>query len=159
LRCNRLGFNHTTVHHALQRYSHLVYIWFVIEASRIREHGGYADRIIGEDVGLIRRPCAQRGFYLGGAHTVRGQRFGAAGGDAYWLGRGELGTALPLVRPVVFADIGWAGDRTHLGDVGRPLSGAGIGGSFVDGLLRLDVAKGIYPEKKVRVSVYMEAKF
>jgi hypothetical protein len=43
--------------------------------------------------------------------------------------------------------------------VGRPLSGVGVGASFVDGLIRFDVARGIYPRKKFRVDMYVEAKF
>jgi hypothetical protein len=39
------------------------------------------------------------------------------------------------------------------------LSGAGIGASFMDGLIRVDVAKGIYPEKSVRTNLYVEARF
>jgi hypothetical protein len=39
------------------------------------------------------------------------------------------------------------------------LSGAGVGASFVDGLVRIDVAKGIYPEKSVRANLYVEARF
>jgi hypothetical protein len=101
----------------------------------------------------------QRLWYLGGVHTVRGQQAGAAVGDAYWLARGELGLGIPAARPVLFADWGWAGDRDTFREVGRPLSGVGVGGSFVDGLIRLDVARGLYPEKRWAVNLYVEAKF
>ena len=36
---------------------------------------------------------------------------------------------------------------------------AGVGASFMDGLLRIDLAKGIYPEKSVRANLYVEARF
>ena len=101
----------------------------------------------------------QRLFYLGGAQTVRGQVLGTAAGDAYWLGRLELGRALGAVRPVVFGDLGWAGrwaDRAH---PGRPISGAGVGASVLDGLIRLDLARGVYPRQKMRLDLYVEAKF
>ena len=103
----------------------------------------------------------QRRWYLGGAHTVRGQRADTAqSGDAYWLGRLEVGRAFQGVRPLVFGDVGWVGDRNDWSrNVGRPLSGVGIGASFLDGLLRFDVSKGIYPRKRVRVDMYVEAKF
>jgi hypothetical protein len=101
----------------------------------------------------------QRLWYLGGTHTVRGQRAGAAVGDAYWLTRAELGLGIPAARPVLFADWGWAGDRDAWREVGRPLSGVGVGGSFVDGMIRLDVARGLYPEKRWAVNLYVEAKF
>jgi hypothetical protein len=101
----------------------------------------------------------QRLWYLGGAQTVRGQRAGAATGDAYWLARAELGLGIPAARPVLFADWGWAGDRDAFREVGRPLSGVGVGGSFVDGMIRFDVARGLYPEKRWAVNLYVEGRF
>ena len=41
----------------------------------------------------------------------------------------------------------------------RPMSGAGVGVSFLDGLFRFDVARGIYPLKQFRADLYLEAKF
>jgi hypothetical protein len=101
----------------------------------------------------------QRLWYLGGAQTVRGQRAGAAIGDAYWLTRLELGSSFAGARPVIFGDLGWAGQRDDWQHPGRPLSGAGVGASFMDGLVRFDVARGIYPEKKIRVNLYVDARF
>jgi hypothetical protein len=102
----------------------------------------------------------QRLWYLGGSQTVRGQSPDTAqSGNAFWLGRLELGTTDAGVRPTLFADIGWAGDRTRMSQVGRPLSGVGAGASFLDGLFRFDVARGVYPLKQFRVDLYLEAKF
>jgi hypothetical protein len=101
----------------------------------------------------------QRLWYLGGTQTVRGQRAGAAIGDAYWLTRVELGSSFVGARPVIFGDLGWAGSREDWTSPGRPLSGAGAGVSFMDGLVRFDVARGIYPEKKIRTNLYVEARF
>lgn len=101
----------------------------------------------------------QRLWYLGGTQTVRGQRAGAAIGDAYWLTRLELGSSFVGARPVIFGDLGWAGDRSDWQHPGRPLSGAGVGASFMDGLVRFDVARGIYPEKKIRANLYVDARF
>jgi hypothetical protein len=42
---------------------------------------------------------------------------------------------------------------------GRPMSGVGAGVSFIDGLIRFDLAKGIYPREKWRFYGYLEAKF
>ena len=80
-------------------------------------------------------------------------------GNAFWLTRAELGSNNPGVRPAIFADLGWVGDRTKMGDIVRPMSGAGAGVSFLDGLFRFDVARGIYPRKQFRVDLYLEAKF
>jgi hypothetical protein len=101
----------------------------------------------------------QKQFFLGGVQTVRGQRAGAAIGDAFWMTSAEFGTSNVGIRKIVFADLGWAGSRTDFSHPGRPLSGAGIGASFMDGLVRLDVAKGIYPEKAIRTNLYVEARF
>ncbi len=101
----------------------------------------------------------QRLWYLGGTQTVRGQRAGAVIGDAYWLTRLELGSSFVGARPVIFGDLGWAGSRKDWKNPGRPLSGAGVGVSFMDGLVRFDVARGIYPEKKIRTNLYVEARF
>jgi hypothetical protein len=102
---------------------------------------------------------AQRLWYLGGATTVRGQDVGVAVGDAYWLTRLELGFGTVAARPVIFGDLGWAGDRHHWRDGVIPVSGAGVGASFLDGLLRIDLAKGIRPSGAVRASMYLDARF
>jgi hypothetical protein len=103
---------------------------------------------------------AQRFWYLGGSQTVRGQSPDPAqSGNAFWLGRAELGTNDVGLRPTVFADFGWVGDRTKMSEVGRPMSGVGAGLSFMDGLFRFDVARGLYPKKQFRVDLYLEAKF
>ena len=106
---------------------------------------------------------AQRAFYVGGLQTVRGQFARPAGagrvGDAFWMTRAELGLGLVSARPVVFYDLGWAGARADVSRPGRPLSGAGVGVSFLDGMVRFDVARGIHPEKRTRADIYLEARF
>ena len=101
----------------------------------------------------------QRLWYLGGSQTVRGQSAGTQFGDAFWMGHIELGTSRVGFRPVVFYDVGWAGNRRDFTEPGRPMSGAGVGASFMDGLIRFDVARGIHPEKKFRANLYVEARF
>jgi hypothetical protein len=70
----------------------------------------------------------------------------------------ELGRVL-AARPALFYDIGWAGRRADVADPGRPLSGAGAGLSLLDGLLRVDVARGIWPERRWRADLYLEVRF
>ncbi|MGI8498159.1 MAG: BamA/TamA family outer membrane protein [Gemmatimonadaceae bacterium] len=105
----------------------------------------------------------QRLFYLGGSQSVRGQQPSPVGspfaGDAFWMGRAELGYSLVTARPIVFSDIGWAGDRARFGAPGRPMSGVGVGASFLDGLIRWDLARGIYPGRTWRADAYLEARF
>ena len=101
----------------------------------------------------------QRFWYLGGSQTVRGQRPGREVGNAFWLARAEVAQGIGAVRPVVFADFGWAGDRNNWSKIGLPMSGAGAGMSILDGLVRFDVARGINPERQWRVDTYIEARF
>lgn len=103
---------------------------------------------------------AQRLWYLGGSQTVRGQSPDPAqSGNAFWLSRLEVGTTDAGARPTVFADLGWTGDRNKLTQNVHPMSGVGAGVSFLDGLFRLDVARGLYPRKQFRVDLYLESKF
>ncbi len=111
----------------------------------------------------------QRMFYLGGLHTVRGLAPGTAadrggivgtpGGTAYWLTRTELGYGGAGFRSSVYYDAGWTGRKKGWNEPGRPLSGAGVGLSLLDGLLRFDVARGIYPTQQVRVDFSVDVRF
>jgi hypothetical protein len=102
----------------------------------------------------------QRRWFLGGSQTVRGQSPDTAqSGNAFWLARAELGQNGAGARPTIFADFGWVGDRRAFSDIVRPMSGVGAGVSFLDGLFRFDVARGIYPRKQFRVDLYLESKF
>lgn len=102
---------------------------------------------------------AQRQFFLGGLQSVRGQTPGTMVGESFWLGRLELGKSSVAARPVVFADLGWAGTRDGWNAIGRPMSGAGVGASFLDGLIRIDLARGIHPRWQTRLDLYLEARF
>lgn len=106
----------------------------------------------------------QRGFFIGGLHTVRGQSALPLGdgrvGDAFWLGRAELGLNSLAFRPTAFYDAGWAGDRTTITDAKyRPLSGWGLGVSLIDGLVRFDASRGLWPEKQWRFDLYLGSRF
>lgn len=102
----------------------------------------------------------QRRWYLGGTQSIRGQDPDPTrSGNAFWMTRAELGRPLGLVRVALFGDLGWAGDRNRLSEIGRPLSGAGLGFSLFDGVARFDVARGIYPREQVRVAFYLGARF
>lgn len=111
----------------------------------------------GSSVGAV---PPQRLWYLGGAHTIRGQSPDTLQrGNAYWFARAELGLNRFGVQPSVFGDLGWTGDRTKLSDVGRPMSGVGAGVGFLDGLIRFDVARGLYPREQWRSDLYLTARF
>jgi hypothetical protein len=103
----------------------------------------------------------QRNWFLGGTQTVRGLRPGTGVGNAFWMARAEAGYGFQAVRPVIFGDIGWAGDRTQWREIGIPLSGVGAGFSILDGLVRFDVARGLQPvgQRGWRVETYLEGRF
>ena len=101
----------------------------------------------------------QRLWYLGGPFTVHGQGPGTAVGDAYWFGRAELGWGTSKLRPILFGDIGWAGDRHEWRNPGRPISGVGVGASVLDGLIRFDLSRGIRPDRGWRADMYLQGSF
>jgi hemolysin activation/secretion protein len=111
---------------------------------------------VGSSVGKV---PTQRQFYLGGTQTIRGQSALTGVGDAFWMARAEIGAHSVVFRPIVFADLGWAGDRNNWKINDRPMSGAGVGASFLDGLFRVDLARGMYPAKQWRLDLYLESKF
>ena len=102
----------------------------------------------------------QREFFLGGARTLRGFRDSSRQGESFWLLRGEAGGHLPGVRVVVFGDVGWVGPRSEFsGSIDDVLASAGIGLSLLDGLFRLDVAKGLRGASATRAYLYLDGLF
>jgi hypothetical protein len=101
----------------------------------------------------------QRYWYLGGTNSVRGQSIGAMAGSSYWLTRTEVGYGAAAFRRALFLDLGWAGDRHAWSEMGRPASGVGGGLSFLDGLVRMDLARGLYPAKQWNFALYLDARF
>jgi hypothetical protein len=103
---------------------------------------------------------AQRRWFLGGTQTIRGQAADTVqSGTAFWMTRMELARSSEFMRTALFGDLGWAGPREKWGQFDRPLSGAGVGFSFLDGLIRFDLAKGIYPRRDMRFAFYFNAPF
>jgi hypothetical protein len=87
---------------------------------------------------------------------VRGQLPGSQSGNAFWFSRAELGTRQGFARPLVFYDLGWAGSRSAFSQGGLQ-RGVGFGLGFLDGLFRLDVARGLGPFKGWRTDLYFGA--
>jgi hypothetical protein len=108
---------------------------------------------IGSSVGDVPR---QRGWFVGGVRTVRGQIAGTQDGDAFWLARAEVGTKQGVFRPVGFFDAGSAGSRNAFGKL-KPQRGAGVGIGVLDGLIRVDFSRGLYPLKQWRTDFYLSA--
>jgi len=128
-------------------------------------------------------PPSQRRFFLGGPYTLRGFAPGSLRGESVWTARFEAGRTLPvpglasarrlersggaprgvdggmrLLRLVGFADVGWAGPR---GEFGRrdPAASVGAGLSVLDGLVRVDVARGVEEGDDWRLHVYSDGLF
>ena len=97
----------------------------------------------------------QSRWLLGGAHTLRGYAGAVASGDAFWRARAELANALPAARVALFTDLGRAGDREHL-SIRRPLIAAGVGASFFDGLIRIDLARALRGPVGWRLDFYAD---
>jgi hypothetical protein len=127
-----------------------------VEATVSRPVGAAAVALTAAAGSTSGRLPSQRQWFLGGVRTVRGQLPGTVEGDAFWLTRAEVGTRQGVLRPVAFFDVGWAGSRQALGRV-QPLRGTGVGVGVLDGLLRLDVARGLYPLKGWRTDLYLQA--
>jgi hypothetical protein len=89
-----------------------------------------------------RRAPGQARYYLGGYQTIRGYPANAASGASALILTGEIATEVPLVRLTAFGEVGWADALDRLLDR-TPLATVGAGLSFGDGILRIDLARGL----------------
>lgn len=86
--------------------------------------------------------ASQALWRLGGASTLRGYPGSSLVGERYWRTRAELAWGIPGVRPLLFSDVAWAGSRNRFDSTGAlPSVGAGV--SLLDGVFRIDVARGL----------------
>lgn len=94
-------------------------------------------------------------WFLGGPATLRGYPGAYLDGTAFWRGRAEIGTSFPAARLALFGDAGWAGDRAshRLAATARTI---GIGGSFGDGMIRLDLARALDGDRGWRLHLYLD---
>jgi hypothetical protein len=99
----------------------------------------------------------QSRFYLGGPSSLRGYTGAVIAGDSYWRGRIEVGNSFRAARLTAFSDIGWAGPRPDFFE-GRPLIGTGVGASVLDGLVRLDLARGMRAPTGWRFDLYFDGR-
>jgi len=82
----------------------------------------------------------QRLWGLGGLETVRGFIFGSQRGNSFWLAQLELSPKRKSITPVIFGDVGWAGDTSDWpNDINDPLWSLGIGASFFYGVFRTEL--------------------
>ncbi len=97
----------------------------------------------------------QRHFYLGGSSTLRGFDANSISGRTFWRVRGELGSDFPGARLTLFSDAGWAGRRADL-RLDRSFVSVGIGASFLDGLLRVDLARAVRGGSDWKLLLYLD---
>ncbi len=99
----------------------------------------------------------QRSWFLGSAGTLRGYPASTLSGLSFARARLEVnrtwhGTGLSL-----FGDAGWAGARNDF-DGDDLLYGVGVGGSVLDGLVRLDLSRGLKgPLAGFRLELHLDA--
>ncbi len=106
---------------------------------RQRAFGARGVTITGRGGVTTNDPLPQMAFRLGGLETVRGFDYGTYQGQAFWSMQGDWTPFKGSVRPVLFADVGQAGE---LGSVlsQKPLVGIGAGLSFFNGIVRFDLS-------------------
>ncbi|HZG42696.1 MAG TPA: BamA/TamA family outer membrane protein, partial [Longimicrobium sp.] len=95
-------------------------------------------------------------WYVGGTQSARGYEGALLGGTAFWRARAELATPTPAARLVVFGDAAWAGPRGAWSRDPRLLS-AGVGASFLDGLIRMDLSRALRTPTGWRLDLYLDA--
>jgi hypothetical protein len=101
----------------------------------------------------------QREWYLGSTGTLRGYPASIRHGRAFTRARAEVARGLPAASVALFSDAGWVGERPsgfHFDDV---LYSVGVGASVLDGLIRLDVSRGLRAPRGTRVDFYLDAAF
>lgn len=99
----------------------------------------------------------QRSWFLGGGSSLRGYSASVVSGMSFARGRIEASRLFEAGSAILFGDVGWAGDRSDF-DSDDILYGIGVGGSVLDGLIRLDFSHGLKgPHKGFRVDLYLDA--
>lgn len=101
---------------------------------------------------------AQRHFYLGGPQAIHAHRAGSPSGDAFWMGRAELTKGFPLIRPIIFGDVGWAGDRRSWRTSQQRAIAAGFGAAALDGMLRFDISRAMDSSKRWSFDIFIEVR-
>jgi hypothetical protein len=101
---------------------------------------------------------AQKAFLLGGSFTLRGFDETAARGSSFWRGRAEVASGFAGARLGLFTDAGWAGPRGEF-TLDDPLVSVGAGSSLLDGLIRIDVARGVRRGDRWRLHLYLDGLF
>jgi hypothetical protein len=99
----------------------------------------------------------QRHWFLGGPSSLRGYGASTVFGSSFTRARTEVARRFDVATVSVFGDAGWAGRREAF-DTEDILYGVGIGGSVLDGLIRLDLSHGLTgSSRQLRLDLYLDA--
>jgi hypothetical protein len=98
----------------------------------------------------------QRYFFLGGASTLRGYEASTVAGTSMARSRLEIARTTPFANLAIFSDWGWAGDRDSINRENYRWS-LGAGASLLDGVIRLDLARGMRAPRGWRLDLYLDA--
>jgi hypothetical protein len=103
--------------------------------------------------GLAGDKVLQMQYRVGGPQTVRGFEYGERRGNAFWSAQLDIGLKRRgILSPVIFADIG---DATFTDS--DPLIGVGGGVSLLQGFMRLNLSKGLEPDRDLRLDLLFRA--
>jgi hypothetical protein len=95
-------------------------------------------------------------WFLGGPATIRGYPPAAGAGDGFWRARAELATTFPVLRAVLFSDTGSTWGRGGFDGTHHRLHSAGVGASFLEGLLRVDLARAMVFHRGWRMTIAVD---
>jgi outer membrane protein assembly factor BamA len=97
----------------------------------------------------------QRLWYLGGSRSLRGYEGSSAVGRDFTRARVELARVFPIASVTVFGDAGWAGAWEDYREEDA-LYSVGVGGSLLDGLVRMDIARALRAPTGWRLELYVD---
>ena len=103
--------------------------------------------------GLAGDEVLQMLYRVGGPATVRGFDYGERRGNAFWSAQLDFGLKRRgIISPVIFVDIGDAMFSSF-----DPLIGVGGGLSILQGFARLNLSKGLEPDRDLRFDLLFRA--
>lgn len=103
------------------------------------------------------RAPVQRSWFLGGPGSLRGYPASTISGLSFLRGRVEFARTFEGFGGSLFVDAGWAGPASEF-DYGDMLYGIGAGVTIVDGVVRMDLSRGLKgPRKGFRFELYLNA--
>lgn len=95
--------------------------------------------------GILGHPTIQGRWLVGGTGGVRGYAPGDATGDTFALLGGEAVVGSRTLAMALFSDAGWAWGDAGPSRTRHHLASAGLGLVALDGVARLDLARGLRP--------------